>query len=207
MHFSPWSQCPRVDSLADAGLIPPKSFHFTRTRLQRGDGLTEKWRRPCSTRRSSSVWTQKGAPSHARFASGPRRACFASLMPVRSMRPPNCPKVGRKRFYRHARSSCQEQVSSAAFCHISEACDAFKKRKNANSLTHLIRAVRGRCEPGSSWSLGTCGPMNDFSESGAAVRFVTAWCVHVEGKRNFDARGVEIVRGAAVGAEMHACMA
>ena len=57
---------------------------------------------------------------------------------------------GRKRFYGHARSSCQEQVSSAAFCHISEACDAFQKRKNANSLTHLIRAVRGRCEPGFS---------------------------------------------------------
>ena len=49
--------------------------------------------------------------------------------------------------------------------------------------------------------------MNDFSESGAAVRFVTAWCVHVEGKRNFDGRGVEIVTCAAVGAEIHACFA
>ena len=49
--------------------------------------------------------------------------------------------------------------------------------------------------------------MNDFSESGAAVRFVTAWCVDLEGKRNFDARGVEIVTCAAVGAEIHACMA
>ena len=44
--------------------------------------------------------------------------------------------------------------------------------------------------------------MNDFSESGAAVRFVTAWCVDLEGKRNFDARRVEIVTCAAVGAEI-----
>ena len=49
--------------------------------------------------------------------------------------------------------------------------------------------------------------MNDFSESGAAVRFGPAWGVDLEGKRNFDARGVEIVTCAAVGAEIHPCMA
>ena len=49
--------------------------------------------------------------------------------------------------------------------------------------------------------------MNDFSESGAAVRSGPAWGVDLEGKRNFDARGVEIVTCAAVGAEIHACMA
>ena len=36
---------------------------------------------------------------------------------------------------------------------------------------------------------------------------MTAWCVDLEGKRNFDARGVEIVTCAAVGAEIHACFA
>ena len=49
--------------------------------------------------------------------------------------------------------------------------------------------------------------MNDFSESGAAVRFGPAWGVDLEGKRNFDGRGVEIVTCAAVGAEIHACFA
>ena len=46
--------------------------------------------------------------------------------------------------------------------------------------------------------------MNDFSESGATVRFVPAWGVDLEGKRNGDARRVEIVAFAAVGAEIHA---
>ena len=49
--------------------------------------------------------------------------------------------------------------------------------------------------------------MNDFSESGAAVHFVSAGGVDLEGKRNSDARGVEIVTCAAVGAEIHACFA
>ena len=49
--------------------------------------------------------------------------------------------------------------------------------------------------------------MNDLSESGAAVRFVSAGGVDLEGKRTFDARGVEIVTCAAVGAEIHACYA
>ena len=56
----------------------------------------------------------------------------------------------RKRFIAMFDSSCQEQVSSTAFYHVSEARDAFQKRKNANSLAHLIRALRGRCEPGFS---------------------------------------------------------
>ena len=55
---------------------------------------------------------------------------------------------GRKRFI--SMPSCQEQISSAAFYHVSEARDAFQKRKDANSCAHFARAVRGRCESGFS---------------------------------------------------------
>ena len=57
---------------------------------------------------------------------------------------------GRKRFIAMFDSSHQEQNSSAAFYHVSEARDAFRKRKDAYSCAHFARAVRGRCEPGFS---------------------------------------------------------
>ena len=46
-----------------------------------------------------------------------------------------------------------EQVDSAAFCDMSEARDAFEMRKDANSCAHMVRAVRGPCEPGFSETL------------------------------------------------------
>ena len=56
----------------------------------------------------------------------------------------------RKRFWTPSPLISQKQVSSAALCDISEACDAFQKLRNAKSFAHLVRAVRGRCEPGFS---------------------------------------------------------
>ena len=47
----------------------------------------------------------------------------------------------------------------------------------------------------------------DFSESGAAVGLVAGWWMHLEGKAKANARGVEIVSWAAVGAEIRACFA
>ena len=67
------------------------------------------------------------------------------------------------------RSSCREQVDSAAFCDMSEVCDAFEMRKDANSCAHMVRAVRGPCEPGFSETLVMSVLLYDFSESGAAV--------------------------------------
>ena len=47
----------------------------------------------------------------------------------------------------------------------------------------------------------------DFSESRAAVGLVAGWWVHLEGKAKANARGVQIVSWAAVGAEIRACFA
>ena len=44
----------------------------------------------------------------------------------------------------------------------------------------------------------------DFSESGTAVGLVAGQWTHIEGKANGNARGVEIVTWAAVGAEIRA---
>ena len=70
------------------------------------------------------------------------------------------------------RSSCPEQVDSAAFCDMSEARGAFEMRKDSNSCAHTVRAVRGPCEPGFSEALVMSVLPYDFSESGAAVGLV-----------------------------------
>ena len=70
------------------------------------------------------------------------------------------------------RSSCPEQVDSGAICDMSEARDAFEMRKDANSCAHMVRAVRGPCEPGFSETLVMSVLLYDFSESGAAVGLV-----------------------------------
>ena len=67
------------------------------------------------------------------------------------------------------RSSCPEQVDSAAFCDMGEARGAFEMRKDANSCAHMVRAVRGPCGPGFSEALVMSVLPYDFSESGAAV--------------------------------------
>ena len=64
------------------------------------------------------------------------------------------------------------QVDSAAFCDMSEVCDAFEMQKDANSCAHMVRAVRGSCEPGFSETLVMSVLPYDFSESGAAVSLV-----------------------------------
>ena len=75
LHFPAWSQLRWVDSLADAGLIPPKSFHFTRTRLstwRRFDKWPREARRPCTAASDSFC-----------FARSPRDVGEAALVAAR----------------------------------------------------------------------------------------------------------------------------
>ena len=60
------------------------------------------------------------------------------------------------------RSSCQDQVGSIANDDAAEVPDALEMRRDANSLAHLVRAVRGPCEPGSFESLAFGGCRTTF---------------------------------------------
>ncbi len=104
------------------------------------------------------------------------------------------------------RSSCQDQVGSIANDDAAEVPEALEMRRDANSLAHLVRAVRGPCEPGSFESLAFGGCRTDFSESAAAVPLASAQAMHLEGTANGDARGREIAAFTAVGAEIHTCI-
>ena len=98
------------------------------------------------------------------------------------------------------RSSCQDQVGSIANDDAAEVPEALEMRRDANSLAHLVRAVRGPCEPGSFESLAFGGCRTDFSESAAAVPLASAQAMHLEGTANGDARGREIAAFTAVSA-------
>ena len=60
------------------------------------------------------------------------------------------------------RSSCQDQVGSIANDDAAEVPEALEMRRDANSLAHLVRAVRGPCEPGSFESLAFGGCRTTF---------------------------------------------
>ena len=55
------------------------------------------WRVPLSTCTASSACTQKALLAPARFASGPRRALFASQAPAHAMRPPRLSQLQSER--------------------------------------------------------------------------------------------------------------
>ena len=152
LHFSAWIQWGWFDSLASELFLAKVrldviNFCFFLEGAHQNSLLPRRiqalaWRPRWSARTSSSVRTQNSTPSPARFASGRRRALFASRAHECSLRPQSLRLHGRRSFDSNDPAG-QERVGEKSLHAYSAVLDACRSRGKDGFCAHWVRAPRG----------------------------------------------------------------